>query len=411
MRRSSDPKRTLPFWSREMASTSAIALLLLCGAGIPARPDDFGRLEGAQLFGLASRPDATKKSAISVRELEALPAVLRDERGAFVLVKTDLGNLAKLVVSSGFRELKSAGKDGPLLPVLVLERFETVDAGDRRSFKSRGKDVMLFDEFQFDLDTGCVVPAGAGGDIQFSAKGPGGPRLAVVGQSELMTLEKPIPWPAPAPGTPSSGRAVLPADFAGRYYLVANGQWSGTLDLTVDTLGAVTGHFRSDKNGASYDVNGTVAPDVPHKISFSIQFPRAKQLYEGLLWTEGKAAIAGTVSMLERPYGFVAIREGSTFAAEAAPLRSKDSPPSRGEYRIVVLEEAREGYVLDGKALSAAELARALTDAVKAKPATKVRLRAQKSVPFERIREAIRLIQGAGISSIGFSTASETDDG
>jgi hypothetical protein len=307
-----------------MASTSAIALLLLCGAGIPARPDDFGRLEGAQLFRLPSRPDATKKSAISLRELEALPAVLRDERGAFVLVKTDLGNLAKLVVSSGFRTLKSPGKDGPLLPVLVLDRFETVDAGDRRSFKSRGKDVMLFDDFQFDLDSGCVVPAGAGGDIRFSAKGPDGPRLAVVGQSELMTLGKPIPSPAPAPGTPSSGRAILPADFAGRYHLVANGQWTGMLDLTVDAGGAVTGRFRSDKNGASYDVSGTVAPDVPHKINFSIPFPRAKQLYEGFLWTEGKNAIAGTVSMLERLYGFVAIREGSTLAAEGARLGTKD---------------------------------------------------------------------------------------
>ena len=46
------------------------------------------------------------------------------------------------------------------MPVLILERYETIDAGDHRSIKVRGKELMLFDGFQFDLDTGQVVPPG-----------------------------------------------------------------------------------------------------------------------------------------------------------------------------------------------------------------------------------------------------------
>ena len=112
---------------------------------------------------------------MTVRDLEALPAVLRDERAALVIAKTDQGNLAKLLVSAGLRKLKPSEKEGPLVPVLILERFETIDAGDRRSFKARGKEVMLFDGFQFDLDTGQVVPEGLGGDILFSTGAARGP--------------------------------------------------------------------------------------------------------------------------------------------------------------------------------------------------------------------------------------------
>ncbi len=178
-----------------------------------------------------------------------------------------------MLVSPGFRKLKPTDKDGPLVPVLVMERFETIDAGDRRSFKSRGKDLTLFNGFQFDLDAGQVVPTGLGGDIVFLTDAPGGPRLAALGGSRLYTLEKPPPSPAPMPGKPSAGRAIVPADFGGRYNLMANGQWSGTLVLAVGRAGTVSGHFRSDRNGSSYPVTGKVAADIPQKIDFTVQFP------------------------------------------------------------------------------------------------------------------------------------------
>jgi biopolymer transport protein ExbD len=407
MRRSTSRKPGESFKGRGMGSAGALAMGVLMGAVVPAWSDDFGRLEGSRLFELPDRGDARKRSAVGLRDLEALPAVLHDERAAFVLVKTDLGNLAKLLVSSGLRKLKPSEEESPLVPVLVLERFETIDGGDRRSLKARGKDVMLFDGFQFDLDTGCVVPDGLGGDILFSARGPDGPRLAAVGHDRLFTLAKPIPPAEAAAGQPSSGRAVRPADFVGRYYLMANGQWSGTLELAVDAAGAVTGHFRSDKNGASYGVSGAVSPDVSHKIDFSIQFPRAKQVYEGLLWTEGKNAIAGTVSMLERQYGFVAMREGSSLAPESVDLGPRAAASPGTQYRIVVVEAGSDRYRLDGNAQSAAELTDALLSAVKANPAIKVLLRAPESASLERVLQAARLIEQTGVRSIRLGNSAD----
>lgn len=409
MQRRFGRNRNVPLGTRRITAIAAIGAALMAGGPGTARSDDFGALDGARLFELEGRADARKRSAIGLRALEALPTVLHDERTAFLLVKTGDGNLAKLFVSSGLRKLKPAEKESPLIPVLLLERFETVDAGDRRSFRARGRDVMLFDGFQYDLDTGCVVPEGLGGDIVFRAGGADGPQLAAARAASLITFEQPIPSPAAEAGKPSSGRAVQPTDFAGRYYLVANGQWSGALEIAVDADGSVTGHFRSDKNGSSYSVAGAVSPDVPHKLQFSIQFPRAKQTYDGLLWTEGKSAIAGTVSMLDREYGFVAVREGSSLAHDAFDLAPRTIVPTKSEYRIVVLRAGADGYTLDGKASSPAELTTALKAAVKANPATKVLLRVAETVPCDRVLETARLINGTGIHSIRLAPAGGSD--
>jgi hypothetical protein len=286
-----------------------VSLIVLAAT---AQGDEFGRMDGTFFFELIKGKDAHTHPSLTFRELEALPVVLRDERTALVIARTDQGNLAKMLVSPGLRKLKPSEKDGRLLPVLILERFETIDAGDRRSFKARGKEVMLFDGFQYDLDAGQVVPEGVGGDIVFLAKAADEPRLAAVSGSRLFTLDKPLPTPPASPGKPSPGRTVEPGDFAGRFRLIANGQWSGTLELAVDQAGTVTGHFRSDRNGSAYPVAGKVAAEVPQKIDFSVQFPRAQQTYTGFRWTEGKNAIAGSVAMLDHPYSFIAIREGTS---------------------------------------------------------------------------------------------------
>ena len=311
---------------------AAVCFVATCLIALPAtaRGDEFSRLEGPPLFELIGRADAHAHASLTVRELEGLPVVLRDERTAFVIVRTDQGNLTKLLVSSGLRRLKPSEKDGPLVPVLILERFETIAAADRRSFKARGKELTLFDGFQFDLDAGQVVPEGLGGDVVFLSNAPAGPRLAALNECRVYTLDKPLPPLVANPGQPSVGRNVVAGDFSGRYNLMANGQWSGTLSLVIDAAGAVTGNFRSDRNGSAYPVTGKVSAEVPQKIDFSIQFPRARQTYEGFLWIEGKNAIAGTVSMLDHPYGFIAVREGTSLGSEidvgvAQPLPDKVS--------------------------------------------------------------------------------------
>lgn len=360
-------------------------------------------------FELIGRADAHAHPSLTFRELEALPVVLRDERTALVIAKTDHGNLAKILVSPGLRKIKPSEQDGPLVPVLVLERFETIDAGDRRSFKARGKDVMLFDGFQYDLDAGQVVPEGLGADIVFLANAPDGPRLAALSESRLYTLDKRPAASLPVPGKPSAGRAVQPGDFAGRYNLMANGQWSGTLVLAIDPAGTVTGHFRSDRNGSAYPVTGKVSAVVPQKIEFSIQFPHAQQSYAGFLWTEGKNAIAGSVSMLDHPYGFIAVREGTSFVSEtdlAAPLALPVETVGR---RVVTLEAGSDRYTFDGQARSAAELTDTLSKVVKNGPATGVLLRVGDAVPFERVRRAADAIRAAGVTSVRLAPTMDAD--
>ncbi len=296
---------------------------------------------------------------------------------------------------------------------MILDRYATYDAGDRKSFKSRGRDVTLFAGFWFDLDTGQVVPEGFGGDIRFAGQGKEGPRLSAIGSNRLLyTLEKPLPVPSPAPGRPSSGRAVQPADFAGRYDLIANGQWTGRLELAIDPSGTVSGTYRSDRIGTAYPVAGKVAPDVPEKIAFSIRFPRGtQQFYEGVLWSEGKNVIAGTLTILERPFSFIAIREGASLLPEeldyaAAPKLSRKVAP-----RVVILEAAGAKNIrLDGHEVSSQELTGVLAKAVEANPATSVLIRVESAVPFSRVREVVAAIRPAGVTAIQLTPSDDQGD-
>ncbi len=368
----------------------------------PGRGDEFSRLLGPRLFNVPRRPDARGQSRLSIRALDALPEVLRGERAALVIVTTDEGNMAKLLLSAGFRKRTGDGGKEILAPVLIVDRFETIDAGDRISWKARGREIILFEGFQFDLDSGQVVPEGFGGDIRLSISEADGLELSAVGANKLYTFEKPLPVAPTSPGRPSTGRAVLPTDFNGRYSLMANGQMSGTLDLSVDPNGMVSGQFRSDRNGAVYPMTGKVAADLSRKIEFTIQFPRSQQVYEGLLWTEGKNAFAGTVQILDHPFSFFAIREGAQLASDAIDLdRTLPASIARGTTnRVVTMEDGVDRYTLDGVSKSAAELGTALAAAVKAQPAVVVVLRVPDSAPFQRVLGAARIIREAGISSI-----------
>jgi hypothetical protein len=291
--------------------------------------------------------------------------------------------------------------------VLLIERFDTFDAGNINTRLARGKDVILFDGFQIDLDGGQIVPEGQGGDIQFLTKGEAGPRLTALGKAKLYTFTKPLVSKEPGAGRPSIGRGVLPSDFNGRYRLFANGQWSGTMDLKVDDDGVASGRFRSDLNGASYPVTGKVAADVPHKIAFAIKFPRTHQDYDGLLWTEGKGAMAGTLIMNDRAYGFFALREGGEFAPAGEDIGPAPKGANLPGRRAVTFRKGQ--YALDGKAMTDQELTDALKKAVAADPASWVLLRVAADETYAEIERAIEVISASGVGSIRFAPAGETE--
>ncbi len=202
---------------------------------------------------------------------------------------------------------------------------------------------------------------------------------------------------------PTPGKVVVPADFAGRYRLFANGQWSGTLDLKVEERGVVTGQYRSDVHGTTYPVTGQVARDVAHKILFAIKYPRARQEFEGYLWADGKGAMAGLASIAERPVGFFAVREGARFAPEGADIGSlaqagKNRP---GEHLVEILADR---IVLDGQPRSLDELAVAIQQETddESKPKPSVVIRAAGDLKSADLIRALEILQNSGVRQIRF---------
>jgi biopolymer transport protein ExbD len=371
---------------------------------------------------LLGDPGSKVHSSLGFRDLEALPSVLRDSRSALVLVKTDMGNLARMLVAPAFRKRqRTAGIlntdaqkkiQADLVPLLLVERFEVFDGGHPASRIARGRDLMLFDGFQLDLDSGQVVPEGLGGDLRFTSRGSDDGTLSPLGPVQMTTLAKPPPMPASIPGQPPEGRAARHGDLSGRFRLVANGQWSGLLELVVDAAGAVAGRFQSDASGSDYAVSGKVDPDSPHKVRFSVQFPRARQDYHGILWAEGKNVISGIATMLNREFGFVAVREGSRLNLYEEPGTAVSLSPGAdkpdGAWVRVRIEPDPERYLLGKEPRSGTELTTALIAVIRANPRTGVVFTVADSLSYSRLRQALELVRASGISAIRL--ASEADE-
>ncbi len=386
---------------RRIAATTA----LFCGwAAGRASADQFEQLDGPTLVRTMKGADATPRGSLSVVDIGAVPALLRDTRSALVLARSDAGNPARLLLVPELR--KPGVEKGETFPVLVVERLDTFDASDPSTRLASRKEIVLFDGFAFDLDTGQVVPANQGGDLVFRAGAEGGPRLEVLGGAKLFTLAK-----APALDTsrgpqPTPGRAVVASDFAGRYRLFANGQWSGTLDLQVQPRGVVVGRFRSDLHGTAYPVTGQVATDAAQRVRFAIALPRARQEFDGYLWGEGKGAMAGTVSLLDRTFGFFAVREGGRYAPEGRDLGPLAGPEADRPGRHVV-EVHGETTRLDGQPVTLEALTATLKPlaALDADPTPWALVRTDPDQKYADLLKVIHAIKAAGVTTIRFDQA------
>ncbi len=378
--------------------------LVLGGLGAwvcAAEADQFEQLDGPMLVKTLKGPDVKAVTSLTVSDLGAMPALLRDSRSALLLARTEQGNPVRLLIVPELR--KPVDGKGDPIPVVVLERLDTFDAADPSTRLASRKDVVVFEGFQVDLDSGQVVPEGQGGDVVFRVKGEGGPRLEAIGEARLFTLGRAPAFDNAKAPQPTPGRAVLPGDFAGRYRLFCNGQSSGTLDLKVEARGVVTGLFRSDLHGTTYPVSGQVATDAAQKIYFAIKYPRARQEFEGYLWAEGKGAMAGQASIAERPVGFFAIREGGRYAPEGSDIGPLGAAEADRPGRNVV-EIQGEGLKLNGHAATFEELAATLKPQIDTvnDPAPWVVIKAhadQKLTDILKLAEGLRAL---GIRTVRF---------
>jgi hypothetical protein len=279
---------------------TVFALLI---ASAPLRADAFDRNTN---FVLARAPGSEGVQAVKQLSAEQIgdhDGAVPGTMGTLLVVKTNDGRWAKLLVQSAFQK-----KDGKQLPILLLDRYVTYKEGQERAVQAAGQNVQLYAGFQFSLDLGQVVPAELGGDLRLRADGKGGWRVEPVGRGELYLVTRPLPGTEPKKtNRPTVGEVFESRFFNGTYKLHDDGRRSGTLKLAVTPDGEVTGSYFSDRDGQKYEVHGKLGASK-HAIQFTIKFPRTEQLFHGWMFTGDARAITGFSRLQERETGFYALR-------------------------------------------------------------------------------------------------------
>ncbi len=364
---------------------------LTCASG-SAVFDDFDRIEDSLLLRLTDAASNRPHQSLSMEQVIAQPRVLRDSRSSLLLLRTNDGNLARMLISAGFR--KSKENPEALLPIALIERFETFEMPGAKNRIASGRDLILFNGAELDLDLGQTVPEKQGGDLVFRTGEKSGVFHAL-DHAQLFVVAG-LPDQANTNPGASRGRTVVPNDFAGRFRLIANGQWSGMLELKVDSEHNINGSFRSDDTGTAYRVTGKAGANSPNRLELTIEFPRAHMNIEGRLWSEGKSVFSGSASLLDRTYGFAAVREGQPFdhAKLGETHISVNNAHAAGRVRITVESDGawkRNGEPADENAVDAA-----LREALASDPAPTLCIEAAEKAPFQAVKKLIERARAMG---------------
>jgi hypothetical protein len=248
--------------------------------------------------GSEQSPTSTQLTLNDAAKLKPLAANLSSP---CVIVKTDDGNYAKVLLGWGLRK----GGEKPT-QVVLLERFVTYRVDRPGLTSAAGKDVMLFPGFGFNLDIGQVVPVGHGADIEFTADGAvkpvGNATLTPLNGSLLPPIEK-----AAAKSDPQSHDGVVLDDFAGTWKIDADGRWQGEWELIVGENGRIVGTFVSDDSQNRYEITGQPTA-TPHQLRLDVFLANTQMQVDAYLWTKDKSQLAGTVTLTGRKFGFHAVR-------------------------------------------------------------------------------------------------------
>lgn len=269
-----------------------------------APPAPFDRLHRQETAALIQTPAFRQADSVSESDLAEFDTCLAPGGAAFAIVRTRQGRFAKVLFNAG--KLKVAG--GAAEPMILVEQFVTFKDGETRAFVAKGDNRAIFPGTEFDLDLGQVVPERLGGDIRCVSEN-GKVALRVREGAKLWLAIDSVPLPKSTdPAQPVISDKFQPAYFQGTYQLEDDGRRSGTLTLAVRDGAEVSGKYFSDKDGASYEVQGRIGPQ-PHQIEFGIRFPRTEQIYRGFLFTGNADAIAGTSRVGDRETGFYGKRQ------------------------------------------------------------------------------------------------------
>lgn len=229
--------------------------------------------------------------------------VLPRATAAFIVVKTNAGRYAKLLVQVARQRIDAERS----MPMLLIDRYVTYKEGEERTVHAHGDNLSLYPGFRLSLDLGQVVPEELGGDLRFVVE-KGKSYTEPLGKARLYLVTKALPDAVPKRGAKFvMGETFEPRYFDGTYQLYDDGRRTGRLTLKVAEDRSVEGTYYSDKDGAKYEVLGKIG--VPqHSIQFKIKFPRSVQTFQGWLFTGDGQVLTGTSRLQERETGFYARR-------------------------------------------------------------------------------------------------------
>lgn len=300
----------------------SIAIASVCVAAV--RADHFDDHQLAALQGTASRKDCPAAKRITLTDLAGMPKVIQGApQSVLLVVRTDERNWCKLLVRGG--GIKRKGSSLPK-SFLHIERMTTYSADPKRGVLADKRDVYLFPGFAIDLDIGQIVERGDGDDLSFEAIAPpgkkestkemmeeGAPKLGPLQGSavanaaaEVFTPLVPLVAATKSTTRTRSTGAVTQADFVGKFRLDVDGRFTGVLQLRLEE-GKLTGTFASDQTGSVYRTTISQG-SPPQQIKLEIAFPRTDLKLEGRLFTRSRLRFAGTATMEENAFGFVAER-------------------------------------------------------------------------------------------------------
>src|SRR5262245_32080707 len=220
------------------------SVVVACWFAAAARADSFDNYTSPILAKVLESKNAQKVKQVTpemmVDHARALPGVT----ATFLVVKTNEGRLAKLLIQPAQQKV-SADEN---LPIVLVERFVTFRDGEEKAIHARAQNIRVFPDFRLNLDLGQIVPAKLGGDLRLVVDGDK-VHLEPLGKAELYLVTKHLPEANPKKGPKMEiGQTWEPRYFNGKYKLYDDGRRSGELHLKVDDKGEVSGFYYSDKD-------------------------------------------------------------------------------------------------------------------------------------------------------------------
>ncbi len=286
-----------------MPRSHVLTVLLALVATSTAHADPFDLYINPVLSRMIDGPNVQEVKQLTADLIADHDRVLPGQTTAFVIVKTNEGRYAKLLVQAARQKIS----DDKFLPMLLIDRYVTFKEGEEQTRLAEGRNIALFPNFRFSLDRGQVVPDELGGDIRYVVGDK--TYLEPLGKARLFVVTKAIADLAPKSGPKLVvGETFETRYFNGTYKLYDDGRRSGKLVLKVDEDGAVTGSYYSDRDGQKYEVRGRTGGTSRHSIQFIVQYPRTEQTFQGMLFTGDGAALTGTSRIDNRESGFYALR-------------------------------------------------------------------------------------------------------